>query len=293
MQHTGAYKVRGALNALLCQAARGDRRPVVAASAGNHAAGVAYAARVVGLEAVTVVPCSAPVTKIQRTQSLGARVICNGATFEDAYAEARRLSHVEGWRFLHAFDDPDIIAGQGTIAHELLAHEPDVVLVPVGGGGLAAGVGLALAARGVRVIGVQVAGVDAMSRALRGTLGGFVPAETMADGVRVSAPGALTTRICRRVLDDLITVSEGDVREAMLRLAVEDRVVAEGAGALAAAALTMVPGERKIAVVSGGNVDLEALLALRSRDGLAPSPTVNAPRHAVTEPLATVSLSSA
>ena len=116
MQHTGAYKVRGALNALLCQGAGGDRRPVVAASAGNHAAGVAYGARVAGIEAITVVPCSAPLTKIQRTRSLGARVICHGARFEDAYAEARRLARVEGWRFLHAFDDPDIIAGQGTIA---------------------------------------------------------------------------------------------------------------------------------------------------------------------------------
>jgi len=293
MQHTGAYKVRGALNALLSQVARGDRRPVVAASAGNHAAGVAYAARLVGLQAITVVPRTAPLTKIQRTESLGARVIRHGADFEAAYAEARRLSRLQGWRFLHAFDDPDIIAGQGTIAHELLAHEPDVVLVPVGGGGLASGIGLALAARGVRVVGVQVAGVDAMARTLRGTLGGFVPAETMADGVRVSAPGELTARICSRVLDEIVTVSEEAVRDAMLRLAIEDRVVAEGAGALAAAALPLVEGRRKIAVVSGGNVDLEALLALRSENKHASPPALGPPRHAITEPLVRVSLNSA
>lgn len=267
LQHTGAYKVRGALNALLQQAARGDRRPVVAASAGNHAAGVAYAARLVGVEVITVVPATAPQAKITRTRSLGARVIEHGPHFEAAYAEARRLARLNGWRFLHAFDDPDIIAGQGTIAFELLHHQPDVVLVPIGGGGLAAGMGLVLAAYGVRLVGVQVAGVDAMARTLRGDTTPFYPAETIADGVRVRTSGALTTQICREVLDDIITVTEAEVRAAMLRLAVDDRIVAEGAGALAAAGLHHVPGQRKIAVVSGGNVDLDALLRLRPEGG--------------------------
>lgn len=293
MQITGAYKVRGALNAMLRQVARGDRRPVIAASAGNHAAGVAYAARLVGLDAITVVPLAAPLTKIQRTQRLGARVIQFGDTFEAAYREARRLAQSEHWRFLHAFDDPDIIAGQGTIAHELLAHEPDVVLVPIGGGGLASGMGLALAARGVRVVGVQVAGVDAMARALRGEQAEFRPADTIADGVRVSAPGRLTRRICESVLDDIVTVSEEAVRDAMLRLAVDDCVVAEGAGALAAAALAMVPGRRKVAVVSGGNVDLEALVNLRARHGHPTSPRLDIPRRSITAPLMPLSRNSA
>jgi threonine dehydratase len=242
LQLTGSYKVRGATNAIAIQIERGDRRPIVAASAGNHAKGVAWAARHFGLEARVVVPKSAPRTKVQGAQELGAEVIPHGETFEEALEYAKTLPG----RFLHAFNDPDVVAGQGTVALELIDLEPDVVLIPIGGGGLAAGMGLVLKWRGVRAVGVKVAGPN-----------------TLADGVRVCRMGELTRRICDRVLDDVVTVSEDDVRRTMLHLVARDRIVAEGAGAVAPAALGRVRGERKLGVVSGGNVDSELLFGLR------------------------------
>ncbi|WP_437605579.1 pyridoxal-phosphate dependent enzyme [Sorangium sp. So ce834] len=261
LQVTGSYKVRGALNAMLVALAGGDRRPVVAASAGNHARGMAWAARRLGLEAHAVVPVTAPRTKVLGAEMLGASVIRSGDSYEDALEHARALAARHDWRFLPAFDDPDVIAGQGTVGWELEAS-PDVVLVPIGGGGLASGVGLAMRERGVRVVGVQVEGVDAMARALDGRPElANVPA-TIADGVRVRAAGELTRRICAEVLDDVVTVPESELRDVVVELAAFDRVVAEGAGALACAALGRVKGRRKIAVVSGGNIDLATLAVL-------------------------------
>lgn len=241
LQQTGAYKVRGALAALTAQVARGDVRPVVCASAGNHAAGMAWAARALGLRAVAVVPREAPEAKVARTRGLGAEVIRQGASFEAAAAWARDLARARGYRFLHPFDDPDVIAGQATVGAELLAHAPDVVMVPVGGGGLAAGVCLALAPRGVRVVGVRVCDADRM--------------HSVADGVRVEVLGERTAAILDRYLHDLVTVTDTEVREAMRRLYVEDGLVVEGAGAVATAGLGRVSGRRRVAVVSGGNVD--------------------------------------
>ena len=261
LQHTGAYKVRGALNALAMQVGRGDRRSVVAASAGNHSAGMAYAARCLGLRAIAVVPESAPQSKIQRTEQLGAQVIVRGAGFEEAQEYAQSLARREGARFLPAFDDPDVIAGQGTLGWEVLAHRPDVVLVPVGGGGLASGMGLVLKAHGIRLVGVQVAGVDSMRRTLAGEPLSR-PASTIADGTRVYEPGQLTRRICRTVLDEIVTVSEREVVHAMVRLAREENLMVEGAGALSVAALPKVHGRRRLAVISGGNVDIGQLSAL-------------------------------
>lgn len=242
LQVTGSYKVRGAVNAVAAQIERGDRRPIVAASAGNHAKGVAWAARCFGLKACVVVPRTAPRTKVRGAQELGAEVVTHGDSFEEALDYARALPG----RFLHAFDDPDVIAGQGTAALELIDSGTDVVLIPVGGGGLAAGMGLVLKWRGIRTVGVKVAGPN-----------------TLADGVRVRRMGELTRRICDEVLDDVVDVSEDDVRRMMLDLLARDRIVAEGAGAVAPAALEKVRGERKLAVVSGGNVDSELLFGLR------------------------------
>ena len=269
LQLTGAYKVRGALHALGRQVERGDRRPVVAASAGNHAAGVAWAARALGLEAVAVVPERAPQAKVARTEALGARVLRHGADFEAAYAEARRLAAARGWRFLHPFDDLEVIAGQGSIGVELLPLRPDVVAVPIGGGGLASGIGTLLRAYGVPVVGVQVQGVDAMARALGGDTGGLTPPETVADGVCVRRVGALTRAICQEVLDDIVLVSEAEVQDAMRRLALHDHVIAEGAGAVAAAALARLPGRRKVAVVSGGNLDPGCLARVMAQADLS------------------------
>lgn len=260
LQVTGSFKVRGAVNAVAAQIERGDRRPIVTASAGNHAQGVAWAARSFGLAAHVVVPAAASRRKVEGCRALGAHVVECGTAFEDALACAQQLSRSRGWRFLHAFDDPDVVAGQGTVALELLPLEPDVVLIPVGGGSLAAGMGVVLAERGIRAVGVQVAGVDAMARELRGARDPFEPASTVADGLRVRRPGALTRDVCAQVLEEVLTVPEGEVRSALVDLITADRIAAEGAGAVAVCALPRVRGRRKVAVVSGGNVD-EAVLA--------------------------------
>ncbi|AKU97844.1 Threonine dehydratase, catabolic [Labilithrix luteola] len=257
LQVTRSYKVRGATNAMLVALANGDRRPIVAASAGNHARGVAWAAHRLGLEAHTVVPITAPLTKVRGAEALGAKVIRFGRSYEDAQDHAISLARENGWRFLPAFDDPDVIAGQGTVGWELLDAHPDVVLVPLGGGGLASGLGLALKSRGTRIVGVHVEGLDAMARALDGRPPLDVLPTTIADGVRVRRVGESTRRICAEVLDEIVTVTEEDVRRAVVELASFERVVAEGAGALAYAALSRKAGTRTIAVISGGNIDLD------------------------------------
>jgi threonine dehydratase len=254
LQVTGAYKVRGAYNALAARQERGERGPVIAASAGNHGLGVAWAARRLGLAATIVVPRNAPRTKVDGCRALGARVVAAGDGFESCAARARALAEARGGHFLHAFDDAEVIAGQATVAVELLALQPDVVVVPIGGGGLAAGVGSVLRRQGIRVVGAQVEGVDALRRALAGEPAAF-PAPTLADGVRVAAPGRLPLRIAAAFLDEIVVVTEAEVGAALASLALRERVVAEGAGAVALAALARVTGERRVAVVSGGNID--------------------------------------
>ena len=178
---------------------------------------------------------------------------------------ARELAEHNGFRLLSAFDDPDVIAGQGTVGLEIAAAmNPDVVIVPIGGGGLASGVALALKSQGVRIVGAQVEGVDAMARALRGDRSLVDPRPTLADGVRVKEPGYLTERLLRELLDDVVIVREAELRETLVRLALEEHVIAEGAGALALAAGKRVAGKRKCAVISGGNVDATVLATLLS-----------------------------
>jgi threonine dehydratase len=274
LQRTGSYKVRGALNALLAARERGDDRYVVTASAGNHAQGMAWAAYRLGIPAITVMPRTAPETKVAGVAHWGATVRLHGETYDEAKAFAAELAAQNGFRLLSAFDDPDVIAGQGTVGLEIAAAmEPDVVLVPIGGGGLASGVALALksaclsgtrARRPVRIVGAQVEGVDAMARALRGDHAPRDPAATLADGVRVKEPGTLTRNLLAGLLDDIVIVREAELRETLVRLALEEHVIAEGAGALALAAGKRVAGKRKCAVVSGGNLDAGVLASLLS-----------------------------
>jgi threonine dehydratase len=266
LQITGAYKVRGALNALASQVERGDHRPIFAASAGNHGLGVAWSARRLGLAATIVVPDDAPRTKVAGCQALGARVIRVDGDFESCVARARALALVAGGRFLHAFDDAEVIAGQSTVAAELRAARPDVVVVPIGGGGLIAGVGSLLRREGVRVVGAQVEGVDSLRRALaREGAAAQLPTRTLADGLRVAAPGRLPLRIAAAFLDEIVVVSEDEVAVALASLALHERVVAEGAGAVAVAALARVSGNRRVAVVSGGNIDARRLGRILAR----------------------------
>ncbi len=273
LQRTGSYKVRGALNALLVARECGDQRTVIAASAGNHAQGLAWAAYRLGVPVITVMPRCAPQTKIAGVAHWGATVRLHGDSYDEAKAFAIELAAQHDYRLLSAFDDRDVIAGQGTVGLEIAAMSPDVVLVPIGGGGLAAGVALALksaylsgtqARRRVRIIGAQVEGVDAMARALQGDHSLREPALTLADGVRVKQPGRLTERILAELLDDVIIVREAELRETLVRLALEEHVIAEGAGALALAAGKRVAGKRKCAVISGGNVDAAVLAQLLS-----------------------------
>ena len=264
LQRTGSYKVRGALNAMLAARERGDSRPVICASAGNHAQGVAWAAYRLGVPAITVMPHGAPENKIAGVAHWGATVRQHGDSYDEAYAFARQLAEQNDYRFLSAFDDPDVIAGQGTIGIEIAPHTPDVVIVPIGGGGLASGVALALKSQGVRVVGAQVEGVDSMVRALQGDTRAINPVASLADGVRVKVPGFLTRRLCASLLDDVVIVREAELRETVVRLALEENIIAEGAGALALAAGRRVAGKRKCAVVSGGNIDAAVLARLLS-----------------------------
>ena len=262
LQRTGSYKVRGALNALLAARERGDDRPVIAASAGNHAQGLAWAAYRLNVPAIAVMPHGAPETKVAGVAHWGATVRQHGDTFDEARLFAMQLAEKHGYRFLSAFDDPDVIAGQGTVGMEIAPLAPDVVLVPIGGGGLAAGVALALKSQGVRIVGAQVEHVDAMHRALQGDASPIVPAATLADGVRVKQAGTLTRQVLAGLLDDLVIVREAELRETLVRLALEEHLIAEGAGALALAAGRRVAGKRKCAVVSGGNIDAVVLAQL-------------------------------
>lgn len=265
LQRTGSYKVRGALNALLAMRERGDTRMVIAASAGNHAQGLAWAGYRLRMPVITVMPRCAPETKIAGVSHWGATVRLHGDSYDEAKAFAAELAAQNDYRLLSAFDDPDVIAGQGTVGLEIAAAlSPDVVLVPIGGGGLASGVALALKSQGIRIIGAQVEGVDAMARALQGDDTLREPVATLADGVRVKDPGVLTRALLHDLLDDVVIVREAELRETLVRLALEEHVIAEGAGALALAAGRRVAGKRKCAVVSGGNLDAGVLARLLS-----------------------------
>jgi len=284
LQRTGSYKVRGALNALLAARERGDRRPVIAASAGNHAQGLAWAGYRLRMPVITVMPRCAPQTKIAGVAHWGATVRLHGDSYDEAKAFAAELAAQNDYRVLSAFDDRDVIAGQGTVGIELVALVPDVVLVPIGGGGLASGVALALKSQGVRIVGAQVEGVDSMARALKGDHARREPVATLADGVRVKEPGQLTQRLLSQLLDDVVIVREAELRETLVRLALEEHIIAEGAGALALAAGRRVAGKRKCAVVSGGNIDAAVLAQLLC--DVRPRPP-RKPRRRAQEPFST------
>jgi threonine dehydratase len=273
LQFTASFKERGARNRLELLDAAERRAGVVAASAGNHAQGVARHAALLGIPATIVMPAQTPNTKVSRTKVLGAHVELVGERFEDAAAHARRLADTTGATIVHPFDDPVVMAGQGTVALEMLADRPeiDTLVVPIGGGGLASG--MAVAAKGlrpdIRVVGVQVAGYAWAARrsADRATV---ASAPTVAEGIAVKVPGLVSAPIIEELVDDVVVVSEEAVERAVgLYLEIE-KVVAEGAGAASLAAVLEHPGlfagQRCGLVLSGGNVDLRLLatMALRS-----------------------------
>ncbi|MBI1909191.1 MAG: threonine ammonia-lyase [Deltaproteobacteria bacterium] len=268
LQMTGSFKERGALNKMLALSPEERARGVFAASAGNHAQGVAYHARRLGIQSTIVMPSGTPLIKLTSTRGYGAHVILNGPTYDDAYREARRLCDQAKGVFIHAFDDPDIIAGQGTCGLEILEQNPEIeaVVVPVGGGGLIGGIALAVKQKKpkIRVIGVQSAAVPSMIEAVRqGKCPELPPGQTMADGIAVRKVGEQTLPLVQKYVDAIVTVDEEEIANAILFLLEREKTVAEGAGAVGVAALlqkrTDLSGKKVAVVVSGGNIDVNIL----------------------------------
>jgi threonine dehydratase len=273
LQFTAAYKERGALNKLLQLTADERARGVIAASAGNHAQAVAYHGRRLGIPVTIVMPAPTPTIKVVQTESHGARVVLEGAMFDDAYTKARELERDEGLVFVHPFDDPDIIAGAGTLGLEILDQAPDldVLVVPIGGGGLMSGV--AIAARAVKpdieLIGVEADLYPSMKCAIDGSsmpLGG----DTLAEGIAVKEPGQLTARILKGLVNDVVLVAERDIERAVAMLVGIEKTVVEGAGAAGLAAMLANPRRfagRKIGtILCGGNIDIHLLANVLVRD---------------------------
>ncbi len=266
LQRTGSFKVRGAYNRI-CRMTDGERSAgVICASAGNHAQGVALAARHLGIRAIVVMPRGAPLSKIEATRAYGAEVILSGDSFNAALDAALALRQERGALFIHAFEDPYVIAGQGTVGLEILKDCPDVktVVVPIGGGGLAAGTALAIkeANPEIRVIGVEPSNAASM----RASFESSAPVKlerchTIADGVAVAEPGAMTYALCRRYLDEIFTVTEDEIASTILTMLERMKMVVEGAGAIALTALMARTdlASPAVAVVSGGNIDVNVL----------------------------------
>ena len=273
LQFTSAYKERGALNKLLQLSGEERSRGVIAASAGNHSQAVAYHARRLGIPATIVMPESTPTVKVTKTEGYGATVVLHGDMFDDAYAKARELALEKGYVFVHPFDDPNIIAGAGTIALEMLDDAPDLdaIVVPIGGGGLMSGI--AIAARAIKpdieLIGVEAELYPSMKCAIEGChmpLGG----DTLAEGIAVKQPGELTSRILGEHANEVMLVSERDIERAVAMLADLEKTVVEGAGAAGLAAMLSDPGRfrgKKVATpLCGGNVDMHLLANVLVRD---------------------------
>jgi threonine dehydratase len=275
IQPIRAFKVRGALNKLIHMPDAQRAAGVITASAGNHGMGVAYAAAVFKVPATVYVPESANPFKVEAIRRLGALVVSAGRNYSGANAEALSAQRDGGATFVHAYDDPDVVAGQGTIALELLADlaDFDTVLVPVGGGGLIGGIALYLKAKkpGIKVIGVEPSGADGMHRSLQaGSIVTLERVSTIADGLAASGPGKLTFELAQRYVDDVILVEEVEMLRAIRLLFEWEHLLAEPAGAAAIAALLYhyrpVPNERVVVILSGGNVTDEVMLkALKTR----------------------------
>jgi threonine dehydratase len=273
LQFTAAYKERGALNKLLLLSDEQKARGVIAASAGNHAQGLAYHGKRLGIPVTIVMPKPTPTVKVQQTEGHGARVILNGERFDDAYEAARELEGREGLTFVHPFDDADVIAGQGTVALEMLEDAPDIdtLVVPIGGGGLISGSAVVAraAAKTMQVIGVQAELYPSMYAKMKGLM---LPCDgdTLAEGIAVKQPGIVTSGIVRSMVDDIVLVGERDTETALSMLLQIEKTVVEGAGATGLAALLSHPrmfrGRNVGVILTGGNIDTRLLANVLLRD---------------------------
>ncbi len=272
LQFTAAFKERGALNRLLNLSNSERAAGVIAMSAGNHAQGVAYHAQRLGIPATIVMPRGTPFVKIEHTQNFGANVIIHGDTLDDANAHARALEADQGLTFIHPFDDPHVIAGQGTIGLEIMEDldDFDVMPVPVGGGGLISGIASAVKARmpHVSIIGVEPTMYPSLSAELRGEEA-HVGGATIAEGIAVKKVGRLTAELCRKLVDDVVLVDESQLERAITLFTNVEKTVAEGAGAAGLAALLAEPdrfkGRKVVLVLCGGNIDTRLLASVLTR----------------------------
>ena len=273
-QRTGAYKERGALNKLLTLSAEERSRGVIAASAGNHAQAVAYHAARLGIRARICMPLPTPLIKVSATRGYGADVVLHGANYDEAFAEALRQSEADKITFVHAFDDETVIAGQGTLGLELLQQHPDleVFVVPIGGGGLIGGLACAVKGKNPKVqdIGVQPSRLPSMKVAVaEGKPVTLAAAVTIADGIAVRRAGERTLPLVQKYVDEIVTVEEEEVANAILLLLEREKTLAEGAGAAAVAALVNhrveLSGKRVAAIVGGGNIDVTLLARIIER----------------------------
>lgn len=263
LQKTGAFKIRGAYNKINKLTEEEKKRGVIASSAGNHAQGVAYAARELGIKAVIVMPKTTPLIKVQSTKKYGAEVVLYGDVYDDAYQKAKELEAQEGYVFVHPFDDIDVLEGQGTIALEILEEMPDaeVIVVPIGGGGLISGIAAAakMIKPDIKIIGVEPSGAASATEALKKNKVVTLPeANTIADGTAVKRIGDLTFKCIKQYVDEVVTVDDYELTEAFLLLAEKHKIIAENSGILPLAALKKLTerGKKVVPVVSGGNIDV-------------------------------------
>lgn len=269
LQVTGSFKVRGAYYKISRLSEEEKSHGVIACSAGNHAQGVALAATHSGIKSVICLPEGAPISKVEATKKYGAEVCMVKGVYDDAYNKAIELRDEKGYTFIHPFDDPDVIAGQGTIGLEIIEQLPDadVVIVPIGGGGLIAGVAYLIKhlRPSCRVYGVQAMGAPSMVNSIRdGKIETLGKVDTIADGIKVKTPGDLTYELCKKYVDGVVTVSDDEVAAAILALMEQQKIVAEGAGAVPVAAVMFdkipdIAGKKVCCVVSGGNIDVTIL----------------------------------
>lgn len=270
-QKTGSFKIRGASNKIAALSERGEVSSVVASSAGNHAQGVACAARKFGIPATIVMPKTAPIAKVQATEGYGAKVVLCGDCYDDAYKEACAICEKENAVFLHPYNDLEVIAGQGTLGLEILGDLPtaDMIIVPAGGGGLLAGVAACVKQVNprIQVVGVQAEGADAIVRSFREKK--YISTDsvsTIADGIAVKCPGDITVELINRYVDELVTVSDTDISEAILLLMERCKQIVEPSGATPVAAVLKgkvdVKGKRVVCLLSGGNIDVSFIQSI-------------------------------
>lgn len=293
LQVTGSFKVRGAAYKISQLSDEEKARGVIACSAGNHAQGVALAATKAGAKSLICLPDNAPISKIEATKKYGADVYLVPGVYDDAYNKALELRDSEGYTFVHPFNDEDVIAGQGTIGLEILEQVPDVdaVIVPVGGGGLISGVAYAIKALNpnVKVYGVQASGAPSMVKSVKeGKIKKLASVTTIADGIAVKEPGDLTFDLVSQYVDELVTVTDDEVAAAILALIEQQKLCAEGAGAVsvAAAMFNKVPvaGKKVVCLVSGGNIDVTILSRVIDRGLLKSGRTLSIQVNLVDKP---------